>query len=568
MKLLCILLLAVSANAATSLDVKLPSNTTTGVPFNFTVTALNSGATDTSYAGTVHFTSDDPKAVLPPDYTFVPADAGTHTFSATMNSAGPSIGTANHALTAIDTANNLVRGVNGTTVHWNDNIVRTFSITAPASVDRTVPFQVEVRALNASLMVLPSYTGTIRFRPHEGETVPPDYTFTSADAGRHTFSITANRGHISQFDVYDISDDSVFGGLANLIDVQCPELVAFASNNGPVCPHSSAMLFGSANLPVISYAWAFLTPSGHMPLVSTDQNTVGSPGMHFLTVTQSNGCMASAQTTVAVHDPIPPQVTLSSNAICGTGNLRATITNASEYSSSSLNWTATGGTIVGGQGTPSVEIAPDSGSTRISLSLGATETSSGCDASRSVADVPVGGVVVPAISTSAMACGEVSQSASVADAGTGAVYAWTISNGAITSGAGTRTIQYVPNGSGDVTLSATVTNGSCNGTGSAVVPFAETPQITEQPHGTTVRSGETATLTVAGSGGSLVYRWYEGSAGNRTKLVGFGTTYTTKPLSATASYWVAVENNCGIEPSVTAVVTVSNGDGKRRAVRH
>jgi len=566
MKLLCVLLVAVSANAATSLDVQMPHTSTTGIAFNVTVTARQSGVTDTGYNGTVHFTSDDPKADLPPDYTFVPADAGMHTFSATMNSAGPSIGTANHALTATDTANSTVRGVNGTTVHWNDNVVRTFSITAPAEVDRTVPFQVEVRALNASLMVMPSYTGTITFVPYVQETVPPDYTFTPADAGRHTFSITANRGYQSRFNVQDVSDNDIFGGLYEPVSVQCPELTAMASNNGPVCPHSTAMLFGSANLSVISYSWVFRTISGHMTEVSTAQNTVGSPGTYFLTVGQSNGCYASAQTTIAVHDPNPAQVTLSANALCGPGNLRATITNASEYSN--LNWTAAGGTIVSGQGTPSVEIAPVSGSTMISLSLGATETSSGCDASRAVAAVPVGSPVTPTISAVTETCAQVTQSASVADAGSGATYAWTISNGSITSGAGTRTIQYVPNGSGDVTLSATVMNGGCSGTGSKVISFKEMPEITQQPHGTTVHSGETATLTVAASGGNLRYRWYEGSTGDRTKFVGFYPEFMTKTLSATTSYWVEVENDCGSVQSLTAVVSVSNTVGKRRAVMH
>jgi hypothetical protein len=565
MKLLCVLLVAVSANAATSLHVQIPSGSTTGVAFNFTATALNDGGgTDTAYAGTIHFTSDDPTAVLPPDYTFVPGDAGTHTFSATMNSAGPSIGSANHTIKATDVANSAVYGINGTTVRWNDNVVRTFSLVAPTVDDRTVPYQVEVRAVNASLVVVPSYTGTIRFVAYHNETVPPDYTFTPADAGRHTFSITPNFGSYSSVNVVDTSDSGVFGGSS--VDIRCPELVAMPSNNGPVCPGAWAMLFGNANLPVVSYTWAFITPSGHVPPVSYDQNILGGPGTYILSVRQSNDCTATAQTTITVHTPDPAQVTLSTNALCGPGNLKATITNASEYSN--LKWTAVGGTIVGGQGTPSVEIAPDSGSTRISLSLGATETSSGCDASRFVADVPVGNGVTPTVSTVTTACAQVSQSASVADAGSGATYAWTISNGAITSGAGTRTIQYVPDGSGDVTLSATVMNGSCSGTGSAHVSFAEKPEITEQPHGTTVHSGETATLTVAASGSSLRYRWYEGSAGDRTKLVGFGSTFTTRALSATTSYWVEVDNDCSSEQSVTAVVSISNAGGKRRAVMH
>ncbi|MEA2327073.1 MAG: trimeric autotransporter adhesin, partial [Thermoanaerobaculia bacterium] len=293
MKLLCVLLVAVSANAATSLDVEIPSGSTTGVAFNFTVTALNGGSTDTNYAGTVHFTSDDPKAVLPPDYTFVPGDAGTHTFSATMNSAGPSVGTANHTITATDLANGAVRGVDGTTVRWNDNVVRTFFLAVPTVDDRTVPYQVEVRALNASLMEMPSYTGTIRFVAYHQETVPPDYTFTSADAGRHTFSITPNLGSYSSVNVVDINDSGVFGGFQ--IDVRCPELAAMPSNSGPVCPHGQAMLFGGANLPVISYSWGFITPSGHVPLISNDQNTVGGPGTYILSVRQSNDCTATAQ---------------------------------------------------------------------------------------------------------------------------------------------------------------------------------------------------------------------------------------------------------------------------------
>lgn len=566
MKLLWVLLLAVSANAATSLDVQIPSGSTTGIAFNFTVTALNSGATDTAYTGTVHFTSDDPQAVLPPDYTFVPSDAGSHTFPATMNTAGSGTTVASHTITATDIANSAVHGTDLTTVRWNDNVVRRFFIAVPAVVDRTVPFQVEVRAQNASLFEVPTYTGTIRFAATRQETVPPDYTFTPADAGRHTFSLTANLGGFSWFSVSDVNDSGVFGGLFNQIDVRCPELVAMASNSGPACPGSQALLFGSANLPVVEYTWVRVTPSGHMLFESNLQNPTVFPGNFILSVRQSNDCTATAPTTVPVHTPEPAQVTLSANALCDTGNLHATITNASTYSN--LKWTTVGGTIVGGQGTPSVEIAPDSGSTLIWLGLGATETSSGCDASRFVAEVPVGSGVTPTISTVTEACEQVIESASVADAGSGAIYQWTISNGAIISGAGTRAIQYLPNGAGDVTLGATVMNGSCNGTGSAVVPFVNKPEITEQPHSTTVRSGERATLTVVASGEGLRYRWYEGNVGDRNKFVGFNPTFTTMALSATTRYWVEVENDCGSEPSVPVVVSVSNAGGRRRAVVH
>jgi len=66
-----------------------PSPGTAGVAGAFTVTARdNAGKTMTGYTGTVHFTSSDPQAVLPADYTFTSTDQGVHTFSATLKTAG------------------------------------------------------------------------------------------------------------------------------------------------------------------------------------------------------------------------------------------------------------------------------------------------------------------------------------------------------------------------------------------------------------------------------------------------------------------------------------------------
>jgi len=54
-----------------------------------TLTAYNSSyAVATGYTGSVHFTSTDGAATLPTDYTFAPADAGSHTFSFTLRTAG------------------------------------------------------------------------------------------------------------------------------------------------------------------------------------------------------------------------------------------------------------------------------------------------------------------------------------------------------------------------------------------------------------------------------------------------------------------------------------------------
>ena len=56
---------------------------------SLTITAVNArGEAVPSYAGTVHVTSDDAKAVLPGDLVFAAADAGKKTASFTARTAG------------------------------------------------------------------------------------------------------------------------------------------------------------------------------------------------------------------------------------------------------------------------------------------------------------------------------------------------------------------------------------------------------------------------------------------------------------------------------------------------
>ena len=58
----------------------------------------------TGYTGTVHLTSSDAQAVLPANYTFTGADAGTHAFSVTLKTAGT------QSITATDTVTVTITG--------------------------------------------------------------------------------------------------------------------------------------------------------------------------------------------------------------------------------------------------------------------------------------------------------------------------------------------------------------------------------------------------------------------------------------------------------------------------
>src|SRR5205085_609453 len=135
---------AVSPAAAASLVVVgFPSSTTAGVAHTFTVTARDAyGNVATGYTGTVHFASSDTQAVLPADYTFTAADAGVHTFSVTLKTAGA------QSITATDTANSSVTG-SQTGISVSAAAAAHFRLTAPAGVNSGTSFSVTVVVVDA-----------------------------------------------------------------------------------------------------------------------------------------------------------------------------------------------------------------------------------------------------------------------------------------------------------------------------------------------------------------------------------------------------------------------------------
>jgi hypothetical protein len=159
-----------------------PSPSTAGVAGTFTVTALNAnGTVNTGYTGTVHFSSSDPHAVLPADYTFLPGDQGTHTFSATLKTAG------SQSLTGTDTVTGSITGSEAG-IMVNPAAATQLLLSAPSSVRHGSAFNVTVAAEDAFGNVASGYTGTVHFSSSDSTaTLPANYTFTTADAGVHTF---------------------------------------------------------------------------------------------------------------------------------------------------------------------------------------------------------------------------------------------------------------------------------------------------------------------------------------------------------------------------------------------
>jgi hypothetical protein len=160
-----------------------PSSTKAGVAQTVTVTALNAnGTVNTGYTGTVQFSSSDPQAVLPANYTFTAANQGVYTFTVTLKTAG------SQSISVTDTTNGtLVGDESGITV--TPAAPARVVLSAPSSVKHGTRFSVTVTVEDAYGNVVTNYLGTIHFSSSDpSATLPANYTFTAADAGVHKFS--------------------------------------------------------------------------------------------------------------------------------------------------------------------------------------------------------------------------------------------------------------------------------------------------------------------------------------------------------------------------------------------
>ena len=159
-----------------------PSPDTAGSAGTFTVTAKNAdGTSDTAYTGTLHFTTTDRQAVLPADYTFRAADAGVHTFSATLKTAGT------QSFTATDTVSGLIfASQSGITV--KPAAASRLIIGGLPGVKHGVAFTFTVSLVDAYGNIATDCVGPVHFRSSDSTaTLPANYTFTAADARQHTF---------------------------------------------------------------------------------------------------------------------------------------------------------------------------------------------------------------------------------------------------------------------------------------------------------------------------------------------------------------------------------------------
>jgi hypothetical protein len=160
------------------------ASTTAGTPEAFTATVVDFyNNVATNYTGTLHFAAiGDPIADVPPDFTFAAGDAGAHSFSATLKTAG-SVSVA---------AGDTVAAVSGTAT-WTVGAAAAatcIASQAPATTVAGTQVGLTVGVRDQFNNVASGYTGTIAVSATDVRaSLPAAVTYAAGDAGSHAFPV-------------------------------------------------------------------------------------------------------------------------------------------------------------------------------------------------------------------------------------------------------------------------------------------------------------------------------------------------------------------------------------------
>ncbi len=194
-----------------------PASVTAGTPFGYTVTAEDRfNNVVTGYTGTVHFTASaaDTQAVLPADYTFTAADAGTHAFNATLFRTLSVLSPTTPIVAATDTVTHAGSSAPVNVLSLAPNSLALVGV--PSQTTAGSPMSVIVAALDIYGNPSAGYTGTVHFGSSDPQAIlPADYTFTAADGGAHRFLVTLKTAGTQSLTVADTASP-VFSSQASI----------------------------------------------------------------------------------------------------------------------------------------------------------------------------------------------------------------------------------------------------------------------------------------------------------------------------------------------------------------
>ena len=320
---------------------------------------------------------------------------------------------------------------------------------------------------------------------------------------------------------------------------------ATASNSGPVCPGTPLNLTGGAD-GMIAYSW--IGPNGYNSSLQSPQVSLSATsamaGLYSLTVTNSNGCQATASTTVTVHTP--PLVTASNNGpVCVGSPLNLT---GDPDGMATYAWTGPNG-FISGQRSP--QVSPSATLTMAGTYTLMVTDNNGCQ-NTATTTVTVNATQVAAASNNGPVCTGTPLSLTGGPDGMSS-YSWSGPNSfasslqnPIVSTSATAIM------AGIYTLNVINASG-CQGTATTTVVVNPLPTATASSN-SPVCVGTLLMLTGEPSGMNS-YSWT--GPNGFTSTIQSPTVSTSATIAMAGTYTLTVINTNGCQNAATTVVTVN-----------
>ena len=323
--------------SAVQLSLNAPATAVAGQPFPVTVTALDAnGNVATNFLGTVGF-SNPLNPATATSYTFTAADAGVHTVAngGVLLTAGLQTLTATSPLLPNAT----------TTVTVTPAPAAKFALSGPAAVDPTTATAITVTALDAFGNLAPSAFNTVHFTSTDAQAgLPADYTFTAADAGVHTFTVTLRTAGTQTVTATDTVNANATGNTSGITVTAGPAVsISLSGGGGYINSPSVVAVYARdafGNIAITYSGTAHLTTSD--PLATLPADGAITNGVGFLTIIPrtlgnqtitatdaTNGFSATETVLVTPGQGVSFTVTPVTNAVAGTvQSMRVTVYDA------------------------------------------------------------------------------------------------------------------------------------------------------------------------------------------------------------------------------------------------
>jgi gliding motility-associated-like protein len=465
------------------------------------------------------------------------------------------------------------------TIQWTTAGNYTISVTATNSCGNSGPATLPVRVTDAPPANLGNISGgnvvckgiqVYSVNPIPGATA---YTWTVGNPGniingQGTSSITVNWPNVAGTFPITVVASNVCGNsnVASLnVTVSDTTPPPPASISGPATPCPGTATYSINNISsATGYSWTLsgggsILSGQNSTSVTIDWTTVGGP--YILSVSAQNVCGSSVQTNLSVNvlngsAPVVGNIA-GDTVLCPSSQTYsiAPVADATGYV-----WNVSGGTIVSGQGTTSLNVNwIQSGNGTVSV-IANGSCSNSLPKTINIIVKPAAPLAPGNIIGSQTVCGGVTETYSVPTVPNATQYYWGLSGGgSIVSGQGTSSITVQWGGSSGTFIVSVYAENDCGQSAAQTISVQvqpPAPVLNAAITGDTVLCPRQAVYSIPNITHATAYNWTLTSGGNI--LIGQGTTTVTVNWNTAGvhSLSISVSNSCGVSAPATIGVRV------------